>query len=155
MTPALAVPLFLVSLVVTLAAAASFARRLDRLGVRIRLPEALIGLLTALAADGPEITSALVALAKGEKGASLGVLVGSNVFTLAAMLGLSALLAGSVHLRREALALEGTVALLATLIASALIVRLVTPPVAAALLVVLLVPYLLLLVRGPEVVGRL
>src|SRR5438105_2072755 len=132
MVPTLAIPLFLVSLVVTLAAAAIFARRLDRLGARLGLPEALLGLLTALAADGPEITSALVALVKGAKGASFGVLVGSNVFNLAAMLGLTALLAGGIRLRREALALEGAVGLLPTLIASAPILGLRSPVATAA-----------------------
>ena len=60
MSPTLALPLFAVSPAVTLAAARLFARRLDRLGVRFGFPEALIGLLTALAADGPEISSALI-----------------------------------------------------------------------------------------------
>ena len=99
MPPVLAVPLFLVSLVVTLEAAGLFARRLDRLGVRFGFPEALIGLLTALAADGPEISSALFALSKGAHDVGVGVLVGSNGFNLAAMIGLSALLPGACGCR--------------------------------------------------------
>ena len=82
-------------------------RRLDRLGVRFGFPEALIGLLTALAADGPEISSALFALIKGAHDVGVGVLVGSNGFNLAAMIGLSALLAGRVRLPREMLAARG------------------------------------------------
>ena len=65
MPPILAAPLFLVSLAVTLAAARLFARRLDRLGVRFGFPEALIGLLTALAADGPEISLGAVRADQG------------------------------------------------------------------------------------------
>src|SRR5436305_13188753 len=118
MSSVLAAPLFLLSLTVTLAAARLFARRLDRLGVRFGMPEALIGLLTALAADGPEITSALFALIQGEHDVGVGVLVGSNGFNLAAMIGLSALVAGRVQLPREVLRLEGTVGLLITLLAS-------------------------------------
>ncbi len=91
-----AVPLFVVSLGVTLVAAATFARRLDRLGAKFGLSEVSIGLLTAIAADGPEVSSALVALIKGAHEASVGVIVGSNMFNLAAMLGVSVLLAGSV-----------------------------------------------------------
>src|SRR5206468_11086508 len=116
MPTALAIPVFVASLAATLAAAAYFARTLDRLGVRVGLPEALLGLLTAVAADGPEITSAIVAHVKGAGGVSLGVVVGSNVFNLAAMLGLSALIVGRIRLRREALSVEGVVALLVTLI---------------------------------------
>src|ERR1039458_5014100 len=69
MSVALALPLFAVSLTVTLAAARLFARRLDVLGVRFGFPEALVGLLTALAADGPEISSAAISLARCSRGA--------------------------------------------------------------------------------------
>ena len=62
MTPAAAIPVFLVSIGVMLAASAVFARRLDHIGLRLGLPEALLGLLTALAADAPELASAVTAL---------------------------------------------------------------------------------------------
>ena len=154
MPPALAVPLFLVSLVVTLTAARLFARRLDRLGVRFGFPEALIGLLTALAADGPEISSALFALAKGAHDVGVGVLVGSNGFNLAAMIGLSAVLAGSVKLPREVLVLEGTVGLVITVLAGALLLHWLSPAAAAGLSAVVLLPYLTLVVAGAQLIER-
>ena len=155
MAPTLSIPLFLVSLVVALASAAVFARTLDRLGVRIGLPEALLGLLTALAADGPEIASAIVALVKGANGVSLGVVVGSNVFNLAAMLGLTAVVAGGIRLRRETLVIEGTVGVLVTLIAAGVVLDRVPAGVAVVLIGCVLLPYLLLLARGPQIAGRL
>ena len=155
MPTALAIPLFVASLAVALASAALFARTLDRLGVRIGLPEALVGLLTALAADGPEITSAIVALVKGATGLSLGVVVGSNIFNLAAMLGLTVLLAGGIRLRREALAVEGSVGILVTFIAGGVVLDVVPGTVAVALIGCVLVPYLLLLTRGSLIARRL
>lgn len=148
MTQTVALPLFFVSLAVTLASAAFCARRLDTVGVALGLPEALLGLLTALAADAPEIVSALVALAAGARGASLGVLVGSNVFNLAAMIGLTAVLAGNVRLRRESLVLEGSVGMLATLVATGLLLGLLSPAAAVLLLAAIIGPYVFLLVRG-------
>jgi cation:H+ antiporter len=146
--PALTVPLFLLSLATTLAAARLFARRLDRLGVRFGFPEALIGLLTALAADGPEISSALFALAKGAHDVGVGVLIGSNGFNLAAMIGLSALLTGRVQLPREVLLLEGLIGLLVTLVASALLLGWLTPGAAAGCSALVLIPYVALVVGG-------
>ena len=70
MTAAL-VALFLASLAVTLAAAGFFARRLDRVGLRLGLPETLLGLLTAVAADAPELSSAIAALLKGEQSVTM------------------------------------------------------------------------------------
>src|SRR5207244_4152297 len=155
MPTALAAPLFALSLVVTLAAAGVFANRLDHVGVQLGMPEALLGLLTAVAADGPEITSAIVALVSGERGVSLGVVAGSNIFNLAAMVGLAAVLAGRVHLPRAALVLEGTVGLLCAVIAVALVAGLLPPAAACALFVVVVCPYVLLLLHGPDVVRRL
>ncbi|HWB22261.1 MAG TPA: hypothetical protein VG652_05195 [Gaiellaceae bacterium] len=151
MAPSIALPVFFGSLVVTLAASASFARRLDTLGVHLGLPEALLGLLTAVAADAPEIVSALVALGEGANGASLGVLVGSNVFNLAAMIGLTAVLAGNVRLRRESLLLEASVGLLVLLVAAGLLAGYLPSPAAVLLLAAIFVPYVFLLIRGRDV----
>jgi cation:H+ antiporter len=146
--------LFAASLLVTLLAARTFATHLDELGVRLGLPEAFVGLLTALAADGPEIASSLTALVKGDRSVSLGVVVGSNLFNLAAMVGASALLVGYVRVRREALLLEGTVAALASAIVAALVLGGIPVAVAMVLLAAVLLPYLALLVRGAELAER-
>jgi cation:H+ antiporter len=117
----LAVILLIVSVVATLAAAGLFARRLDRLARRLGIAEPLIGLLTALAADAPELSSGATAIARGHRDVGVGVLVGSNMFNLASMIGLSAILAGSVRLDREALVREGAVALGAIAVAAAVL----------------------------------
>jgi cation:H+ antiporter len=150
MPTAIAIPAFLASLAGTLLAARTLAERLDRLGVRFGFPEALIGLLTALAADGPEISSALVALAKGDHSVSVGVLVGSNAFNLAAMIGISALLAGAVQLARAALWLEGLITALITLLAGAVLMQWLAVPVAAGLAGCALAVYLAVVIGGYE-----
>ena len=152
---ALAVPLFAVALVVTLLAAATFARRLDRLGANYGLPEVSIGLLTAIAADGPEVCSALVALIKGAHDASVGVIVGSNTFNLAAMVGVSVLVAGCVKVPRKTLLLEGTVALAVTAIVIALLLGWVPVAAAVILLAGVIAPYLVLVLGGYKLACRL
>jgi cation:H+ antiporter len=144
----LAALLFIASVAVTLGAAGLFADRLDHIGPHLGLPESLTGLLTAFAADAPEIASALIALAQGRKGVSLGVVVGSNVFNLAAMIGASALLAGVVRVGRRALIVEGAVAVGALVIVVALLSG--TLPAVAALIgfVAVLVPYAVYLARS-------
>lgn len=149
-----AVLLFAFSVALTLAAAALFADRLDHIGPRIGLPESLTGLLTAFAADGPEISSALIALAHGQKGVSLGIVLGSNVFNLAAMIGASAILAGSVRLGRRPLLIEASIAIVAILLAAGAIGKLLNPALALAGLALALVPYLFLVFRGATHVPR-
>ncbi|MBV8597393.1 MAG: hypothetical protein JO017_01085 [Actinobacteria bacterium] len=154
MATPLAIVVFLASAAVTLGAAAFFADRLDHVGPRLGLPEAVVGLVTALAADAPELSSAVAALARGEKQASLGVVLGSNVFNLAAMVGLTAFVCGAVRLRRDALALEGGVALLTTLVAALLLVGVLPAWLAVLLFAAVLVPYLLAVGRASDGHGR-
>lgn len=149
----LALLLFIASLAVTLGAARLFARRLDRVGTRLRFPEPLIGFLTALAADGPEISSALFALIRGSHSVGVGVLVGSNTFNIAAMIGVSALLAASVRPARSTLLLEGSVGVAITLIAVALLRGWLSPVLAALIAAAILIPYLARLIRGTHPVA--
>jgi cation:H+ antiporter len=137
----LAAVYFLVSLVATLYAAAVFAERLDHLGERLGLPEGLLGFLTALGADAPELSTAIVALATGANAVGFGVVVGSNVFNIAAMIGLSAIACGRVRIERDALALEGGVALGVTLAAVLFAFGLLPAWATVALEAAILVPY--------------
>jgi len=155
MAPTLAIPLFVAALAVTLTAAATFARRLDLLGARLGLPEVLIGLLTAVAADGPEVSSAVAALVKGAHEAGVGVIVGSNVFNLAAMIGVSALVAGSVQVTRRTLILEGTAAVAITATAIALLAGWLSALLAVGVIACILGPYLILVLGGRRVAERL
>ena len=85
---------------------------------------------------------------RGQPGVGMGVLLGSNIFNLAAMVGLSALLAGSVRLEGPALALEGTFALFATGVTGAVLFAGLTPWIALVVFAAGAVPYVVLLARG-------
>ena len=82
------------------------------MGERIGLSEALLGVLAALAADAPEITSSVTALSHHQRSIGAGVVIGSNVFNLAALLGLGALVSGFIALHRKVVVLGGVVAML-------------------------------------------
>jgi len=100
-----------------LAASIGLASRLERIGARLGLSEAMLGLLAALAANGPEITSAVTAMARHQRQVGAGVVLGSNVFNVAALLGLGAVVAGRIRLHRRVIALSGIVALWVALVA--------------------------------------
>ncbi len=146
----LAVVVFLGCLAGTLGASDVLVRGLDRLGARLGLSEGLLGLLTALGADAPEISSALAALHAGARDVGVGVVLGSNIFNLAALLGLGAVLAGRVQARREGLLLDGGVALLVTLVGSALALGVIAPGSGAGLLALLFIPYVVILGVPPR-----
>ena len=147
MSTGVAAVVFVVSLAATLYAASVFAERLDHLGARLGLPEGTLGLLTAAGADAPELATAIVALATGAKNVGFGVVVGSNVFNLAAMIGVSALLCGRVRIGREALALEGGASVAVTMLVVLLVFGVLPPWAVVVLALAVLVPYVVVGLR--------
>src|SRR6266568_1485155 len=110
MPAALAAPAFLVGTAVSLLTSLVLVSRLERVGERLGLSEALLGIVAALAADAPEVTAAVTAVAHHQQRVGAGVILGSNVFNLAALLGLGAVVAGRIGLHRKVVLLGGTVA---------------------------------------------
>ena len=141
MSVPLAALLFVGGLVLTIASSFVLARELDRIGERLGFSEALLGMMTALGADAPEISSAVAAIVAGHKNTGVGVVIGSNVFNIAALLGLSALIAGRVRISVHGLVLSGAVALLAALFGALLVLRSLPPWAAFVLTLFVLAPY--------------
>ena len=148
MPVALQLLIFCLAAAVSLATSYLLVTRLERIGERLGLSEALLGMVAALAADAPEITSAAAALAQHQQKVGAGVIIGSNVFNLAALLGLGGVVAGSIALHRRVVALSGVIALWVAVVC--LVTTTGTIPPAAGLVAVLavLVPYLILLGAG-------
>ena len=155
MTPAAAIPVFIASVALMLGAAAVFAGRLDHMGIRLGWPETVLGLLTALAADAPELVSALTALLDNRHAEAVGVVVGASVFNLAAMLGLSAIVAGRVRARHEALEIEAFVGLWIVTVSLVVVTGGIAATAGLLLVALVAVPYVFLLACGPARVRRL
>jgi len=136
-----AAAVFVAAAALSLGASAVLVVRLERVGARLGLSEALLGLVAALAADTPEVTSAVTALAHGQHDVGTGVVLGSNVFNLAALIGLGAVIAGGIRLHRRVVLFEGTVALWMAALAIAAVTGLITPVAALVLALAVLAPY--------------
>jgi cation:H+ antiporter len=144
MSTPVAIALLVASFAVTVAASVVLARQLDRIGQRLGFSEALLGMVTALGADAPEIASAVAAVVAGHEDTGVGVVVGSNVFNLAALLGVSALIAGRVRIHRHGLLLNGGVAIVVAIIGALVAMDLVPGGVGLVLALVVLAPYVVL-----------
>jgi len=145
--------IFVSAAAVSLATSWLLVSRLERIGARIGLSEALLGMLAALASDAPEITASVTALAGHHSRIGAGVVIGSNVFNLAALLGLSALVAGEVKLHRRVIIFEGTVAMLIATVCLCVVLGGPGPGVGLLAAVAVLVPYLVVSGVSPERLG--
>jgi cation:H+ antiporter len=133
--------LFVAGLVVTVASSVVLARELDRIGERLGFSEALLGIVTAIGADAPEIASAVAAVVAGHTDTGVGVVIGSNVFNIAALLGLSAVVAGSVRIHAHGLVLNGCVAIVVAVSGALLVVEALPAWAAFVIALAVLVPY--------------
>ncbi len=135
---------FVLATLVTLASSALLVTRLEKVGARLGFTQAILGLTTALAANAPEITSAITAMARGQREVGIGVVLGSNVFNLAALLGLGALVAGRIDLHRRVVLFAGSVSLWIALASVGTATSLVPIGLSLTLALLVFVPYVVL-----------
>jgi cation:H+ antiporter len=149
------VVLFLALAAVSLTSSSALIVRIERLGSRIGVTEAILGLAAALAADAPEITSAVTALVRGQQDVGVGVVLGANVFQIAALLGLGAYVARGIRLDRRVVAFEGIAAVWLAVMAYGVVVRGAPAPWALLLALMVFVPYVYVAALSPEARARL
>jgi cation:H+ antiporter len=154
---------FAFAVIIMSVASVHLTTALECIGARMRFSDGLLGVVTALGADAPEICSALTALMAGQQDVGVGVVIGSNIFNLAALLGLSAIVAGRVQIGRQGLWLNGGVGLIVSLLVVALLLKWLPIASIVLLMALVLLPYVGLLampakrIAGlglPRVAGR-
>jgi cation:H+ antiporter len=155
MSVATAIPVFCACVAASLGASLVFGRKLDGVSERLGVSEGLHGILTALGADAPEISTAIAAIVAGHDDAGVGVVIGASTFNLAALLGVSALVAGSVAIHRHGLLLNGLVGLAVVGAGVALLLGAIAVWATLLLIAAVFVPYVVVLAAPRRVRGLL
>jgi len=150
-----AITAFVVGAVVSLATSWVLVTRLERVGERFGFSEALLGMLAALAADTPEITAAVTALVHHQRAVGAGVVIGSNVFNLAALLGLGAVVAGRIDLHRKVVLLGGAVGVWMATVCLVSVGKVVDPALGLVFSLAVLVAYTFVLAAQGKSLRRL
>jgi cation:H+ antiporter len=146
--------IFVASFLLTLVSSIVLSRRIEQLGKWLRLSESLLGIVAALGANAPEISSAISAMGAGRRDLGLEIVLGSNIFNLAALLGLSALLSGSVRVSRRTLLLNGSVAAAVMALAGGQLYGLLSGVWTMCLIAVIMVPYIVVTAVPPKQIWR-
>ncbi|MGC2485742.1 MAG: hypothetical protein WA359_05835 [Acidimicrobiales bacterium] len=152
---ALSLIAFIVGALVSLAFSWVLVSRLERVGERVGLSEALLGVIAALAADAPEITSSISAISQHQREIGSGVVIGSNLFNLAALLGLGAIVSGFIALHKRVVIFGGCVALWIALCCLATTLRAISVPEGLGASLIVLLCYFLILGLPQETIWRL
>ena len=155
MSDSLLATAFALGAAVSLATSWLLVSRLERVGARLGLTEGLLGMVAALAADAPELTAAVTALAGHHARIGAGVVIGSNVFNLAALLGLGAVVAGQIALHRRVVVLEGVVAVAVAAACVLVVAGTISAPAGLIAVIAVLTPYVALLAMRRDRLARL
>ena len=145
-----AIAIFVSCLAISVISSAVLAERIDQIGIWLGLSEGLLGMAMALGADSPEIASAITAIVGGNHDVGLGVVFGSNIFNLAALMGIGAITAGCVRVGVVGLWFDGGVGLAVAVIVAGRLFGWMGSVTAIVLVAVILVPYLLISAVKPE-----
>ncbi|MFL6288771.1 MAG: sodium:calcium antiporter [Actinomycetes bacterium] len=146
---------FLLFAGLSLASSSTLIVRIERLGSKLGVTEAILGLAAALAADAPEITSAITALVRGQNDVGVGVVLGANVFQIAALLGLGAYVARGIILHRRVVVFEGFAAVWVAVLAFGVVARGASAWLALILGLAVFVPYIVISAMDPRARARL
>jgi cation:H+ antiporter len=143
------------ALIVTLGASEVLVRGVGHLARNLGLLGGVVGLMVALGADTPEISSSMSAVASGSAATAAGVVFGSNIFNIAFLLGGAALAAGEVRIHRSVVTVDAGVGIVVTLAMGLAVLGKL--PVGAAWILMLLVfiPYITFLFLSPRSIERL
>lgn len=145
----------LAALIATLAASEVLVRGVGRLAWNLGLLGGVVGLIVALCADSPEISSSVSAVANGSAATAAGVVFGSNVFNIAVLLGGAALAAGGVRIPLPALVIDGGAAILVTLSIGLVVLGGLPVPLGLVLTLLVFVPYVTFLTLRTSTIERI
>lgn len=144
-----------VALAATLGASEVLVRGAGRLARNLGLLGGAVGLIVALGADSPEISSSVSAVASGSAATAAGVVFGSNVFNIAVLLGGAALAAGEVRIHRSVVVVDAGVAIVVTLAMGLAVLGEIPIAVAWSLMLLVFIPYVTFLFLSPASIARL
>ena len=142
--------IFVIAASAMMAGSYMLSKALDRLGTQYRISLGLMGLITALAADSPEIASAATAIFKGEHAVGVGIVLGSNLFNIAALMGLGAVLARNLPIERGPLVFNTVTSLLVTAVAGLLVYMVLEPAWTMLIVTAIFTAYASILVVEPH-----
>lgn len=106
-----------ISLLIVIKAADLFVDNLVYIGESLEISEIILGVTaSAIGTSLPEFGSAMIATLTGSSDIGVGVVIGSNIWNIAGILGISAFVAGLIQTNRQEIKRDGVMTILTALI---------------------------------------
>lgn len=107
----------IISLLIVIKSADLFVDNLVDIGESLGISQIILGVTaSAIGTSLPEFGSAMIAILTGSSDIGVGVVIGSNIWNIAGILGISAFVAGVIETNRQEIMRDGMMTLLTALI---------------------------------------
>lgn len=94
--------IFVASLVVLIKAADSFTNYSEKLGLALRIPPFIVGIIiVSIGTSLPELITSIIAVIKGTTDIVAADVIGSNIFNILAIVGMAAIVSKRIELERD------------------------------------------------------
>lgn len=144
--------ILIVALIIVIKSADIFVDSLVEVGESLGISQIILGVTaSAIGTSLPEFGSAMIAVFSGNPDIGVGVVIGSNIWNIAGILGISSLAAGYIFVKKEELKRDGLMTLLTAviLLIFMLIFNDITRIVGVVLVVVYII-YLYILIKSQQ-----
>ncbi|MGF7119532.1 calcium/sodium antiporter [Methanobacterium oryzae] len=140
----------IISLLIVIKAADLFVDNLVDIGSSLGISQIILGVTaSAIGTSLPEFGSAMIATLTGSSDIGVGVVIGSNIWNIAGILGISAFVAGVIETNRQEIMRDGMMTLLTALILMAfLLITNEITRIVGIILIAVYVIYLWILIRA-------
>lgn len=109
--------ILVIALIIVIKSADIFVDSLVEVGESFGISQIILGVTaSAIGTSLPEFGSAMIAVLSGNPDIGVGVVVGSNIWNIAGILGISSLAAGYIYVKKEELKRDGLMTLLTAVI---------------------------------------
>ena len=148
MSPIIQIVIFCTSLIGVIRAADIFVDRIVDIGRALGISQIILGVTVAAAGTSlPEFGSAMISVLTGSPELGVGVVIGSNIWNIAGIIGISAILSCAVTTNRDEIRRDGLFGLLSILILSYFMLMGPIGPLTGAVLLSVYGVYLLILIK--------
>lgn len=108
---------FIVSLIIVIKTADLFVNNLVKIGEHLGISQIILGVtVSAIGTSLPEFGSAMIAVLTGSPDIGVGVVIGSNIWNIAGIIGISALISCFIETNRDEIIRDGSMTLLTVII---------------------------------------
>lgn len=142
---------FIVSLIIVIKTADLFVNNLVKIGEHLGISQIILGVtVSAIGTSLPEFGSAMIAVLTGSPDIGVGVVIGSNIWNIAGIIGISALISCFIETNRDEIIRDGSMTLLTVLILLFFMIIGEITKITGIVLIVVYIGYIWILIKAQK-----